>query len=187
MPPVVPVGGSFAEVLEHSRHFLLRIANAELPPSIRAKGGASDLVQDTFAAAHQARHQFSGRTVPELRGWLRAILIRELAMARRKFLDTASRDVRREVAPVTGALLASAGAPAAELIRREEDEHLAAAVARLPADHRRVVALRVEGDMTFAAIGRELDMTEDAARRLFARALELLRATTPGAASRPNP
>ena len=25
----------------------------------RAKGGASDLVQDTFAAAHQARHQFA--------------------------------------------------------------------------------------------------------------------------------
>jgi RNA polymerase sigma-70 factor (ECF subfamily) len=182
MPPIAPVGDSFAEVLECSRHFLLTIANAELPPSIRAKGGASDFVQDTFAAAHRARNQFNGRTVPELRGWLRAILIRELAMARRKFLATASRDVRREVTPVTNSIPAPDAVPAAELIRREQDEHLAAAVARLPVDHRRVVAMRIERDMTFAAIGQELGVTEDVARRLFARALELLRATTPDAA-----
>src|SRR5688572_23813819 len=120
MRPVVPVADRFAEVLESSRHFLLTIANAELPPIIRAKGGASDLVQDTFASAHRARDQFNGRTIAELRGWLRTILIRELAMTRRKYLDTASRDVRREVAPVTDALPAPAAAPAAELVRREQ-------------------------------------------------------------------
>ena len=172
----------FADALASARQFLLTVANAELPAALRAKGGASDLVQDTFVAAHRARDQFAGRTVAELRGWLRAILLRELAMFRRKYRGAASRDVRREVAGAMPAVAAADPGPVSDLIRREQDEHLAAAVARLPHEYRFAVVMRVERRLGFAAIGRELGRSEDAARGLFARALELLRVTTPGAA-----
>ena len=171
------------EALATSRQFLLAIANAELPPGLRAKGGASDLVQDTLSAAYEARHQFRGQTVAELNGWLRAILVRELAMMRRKFVDTASRDVRREVGAMPPDLATKSLDPANDLIRRERDEQLATAIARLPHDYRSVIVLRAERGLSFAAIGEQLGRTEDAARRLFSRAIQLLRTTTPGASA----
>src|SRR5262245_2742582 len=83
----------FENLLAHARQFLLSVANAELPAALRAKGGASDLVQETFAAALRNRDQFRGTTVTELRAWLRAILMNELAMFRRRFVATAAREV----------------------------------------------------------------------------------------------
>lgn len=96
-PDTVALRELSADVLEASRRFLLSIANAELPSALRAKGGASDLVQETLAVAHQSIHQFRGQTEVELRAWLRTILAREMAMFRRRYLDTDARDVSREV------------------------------------------------------------------------------------------
>ena len=97
MSPESPVGDRFAEVLGTCRRFLLTIAHAELPGCLRAKGGASDIVQEALASAHRARDQFRGETVAELRAWLRAILLNEASAFRRRYLDTAVRDVAREV------------------------------------------------------------------------------------------
>lgn len=176
--PPAPVC-DFESALVAARQFLLAIANADLPPELRAKGGASDLVQDTLTAALRARHQFVGRTEAELRGWLRKILVRELGMLRRKFQDTASRDVSREAGVPTDDLVEAAIGPTDALARRESHARVAAAVARLPRDERRVVLLRVEGGLGFAAIGQQLGQSESTARALFARALELLRAALP--------
>jgi RNA polymerase sigma-70 factor (ECF subfamily) len=176
MPPDAPVGDRFVHVLEACRQFLLAVANAELPADLRAKGGASDLVQDALAAAHQSRHQFAGRTVADLRAWLRSILANELAMFRRRYAGTAARDVRREV-PLTPVApgLAHARSPVESLIRAERDRALAAAIDRLPDEFRLAVVLRVEQGFDFAAIGARLGRTEEAARKLFARALDRLR------------
>src|SRR5689334_17657836 len=118
MPPDAPVGTDFPVVLETCRHFLLTIANAELPADLRAKGGASDLVQDSLLAAHTARRQFRGRTVAELRAWLRGILRNELSAFRRSYRGTAARDVAREV-PLTESRAEPVApeAPVAELVR----------------------------------------------------------------------
>lgn len=43
----------FADLLSQLRPFLLRIANDELPAALRAKGGASDLVQETIGLEWQ--------------------------------------------------------------------------------------------------------------------------------------
>ena len=44
-------------------------ANARIPAELRAKEGASDLVQDTLVEAVKDFPQFQGGTEPELRGW----------------------------------------------------------------------------------------------------------------------
>jgi RNA polymerase sigma-70 factor, ECF subfamily len=176
MPPEAPPESDFAAVLETCRQFLLAVANAELPDDLRAKGGASDLVQESLAAAYAARHQFRGRTLADLRAWLRAILFRELATFRRHYRDTAARDVTREVplaevaAPVT---------PIADLIRRERATHLTAAVARLSEDAQTAVVLRIEHELSFAEIGARIGRTEEAARKVFVRALVELRSLSP--------
>ena len=165
----------FDDALQSARRFLLSVANAELPPGLRAKGGASDLVQETLAAAHQSRHQFRGQTVTELRAWLRGILLNELATFRRRYLETAARDVSREV-PLTVARDGVVDAlPVTDIIRQEDSRSLAAAVARLPDEFRLAIVLRSEHGLSFAEIGERLGRTEEAARKLFARALARLR------------
>lgn len=168
----------FEVLLAHVRQFLLTIANAELPPDLRAKGGASDLVQDTIASALRNRDQFRGATITELRAWLRAILRSELAMLRRRF-DTAARDVSREV-PV--ASVAEPSEPSSttieRLIHEEQAVSLSARVDALPEDQRLVVLLRIGEGLPFAAIGERTGRSEDAARKLFARALDRLREST---------
>jgi RNA polymerase sigma-70 factor, ECF subfamily len=182
MSPDAPAPDPFDDALQASRRFLLTIANAELPPGLRAKGGASDLVQEALAAAHQARHQFHGHTLADLRAWLRAILLNELATFRRRYQSTAARDVGREV-PLAAARTGVVHAlPVTDMIRQEDDRRLAAAVAGLPAESRLAVVLRTEAGLTFAAIGQRLGRSEEAARKLFARALDRLRASDPAAA-----
>jgi RNA polymerase sigma-70 factor, ECF subfamily len=179
MPPHTPVAAlPFGDVLETCRLFLL--ANAELPGGLLAKGGASDLVQEAMVAAHLSRDQFRGRTFGDLRAWLRAILLNELAMFRRRFTDTASRDLAREVSLAAGASLLPAAdvAPMEELARREECAQLAAAVERLPETLREVVHLRVEQRLSYAAIGERLGRSEEAAQKLFTRAVSSLRKGT---------
>jgi RNA polymerase sigma-70 factor (subfamily 1) len=165
----------FDDALQASRRFLLAIANAELPPGLRAKGGASDLVQEALAAAHQSRHQFRGGTVAELRAWLRAILLNELATFRRRYLETAARDVGREV-PLSAARAGVINAlPLTDIIRGEDSLRLAEAVAKLPDEFRIAVVLRTEHGISFADIGERLGRTEEAARKLFTRGLDRLR------------
>jgi RNA polymerase sigma-70 factor (ECF subfamily) len=182
MSPDAPTADPFGDALETSRRFLLTIANAEFPPGLRAKGGASDLVQEALTAAHQARDQFHGHTLADLRAWLRAILLNELATFRRRYRDTAARDVGREVPLATARTGIIHALPVTDMIRQEDERRLAAAVAGLPAESRLVVALRTEAGFSFAAIGERLGRSEEAARKLFTRALEHLRAVNPAVA-----
>ena len=46
---------------------------------------------------------------------------------------------------------------------------------RLPEDYRRVIVLRYQENRPFEAIGRELGLTENAARKLLLRAVERVR------------
>lgn len=174
--PTAPADLEFDALLAHARQFLLTLANAELPAALRAKGGASDLVQETFAAALRNRDQFRGTSLTELRAWLHAILRNELAMFRRRFATTASREVAREV-PVgsVGELPEPTPTLIEQLIRHEQTQALAVEVAALPDDMQAVVALRFDEGLPFAAVGERLGRSEEATRKLFVRALDRLR------------
>jgi RNA polymerase sigma-70 factor (ECF subfamily) len=178
-----PNGDQFAIALEACRRFLLAVASAEMPGTLTPKGGASDLVQETLAKAHAARDRFHGRTLGDLRAWLRGILANEIAMFRRHY-RAACRHTGREVPVEAGANRAAAGpAPVELVIRAERFAALAAAVADLPADTGRVVRLRMDERLTFLEIAARLGRTEDAVRKSFARALDHLRGTAPDPAA----
>jgi RNA polymerase sigma-70 factor (ECF subfamily) len=178
MPPNAHVGDRFDEALEASRRFLLSIANAKLPDALRSKGGASDLVQDTLALAHQCRDTFRGQTMAELRAWLRTILSNEVAAFRRRYTDTDARDIRREAELGYDSAVTRAE-PIDVLLQSERDDRLVSAVADLPEDGRYAVCLRIEQGLSFAAIGERLGRSEAAARKLFVRAIGQLRGTVP--------
>jgi RNA polymerase sigma-70 factor (ECF subfamily) len=101
-----PPGDDADRGLERFRSYLLLLARVRLDPMVRAKVGASDVVQQTLLEAHRDRDQFRGRTVEEQAAWLRAVLARNLANVLRD-LRRDKRDVAREQ-PLQAALDESA-------------------------------------------------------------------------------
>src|SRR5215831_18239186 len=88
---------ALGQVLETFRAYLLLVADRELDPELRAKGGASDLVQDTFLEAQRDFGHFHGSSVEELRAWLRCLLLNNVANFTRHYRQRAKRDIGREI------------------------------------------------------------------------------------------
>ena len=173
---------ALGQVLETFRGYLLLIADREMDPELRAKGGASDLVQETFLEAQRDFGRFHGNSADELRAWLRRLLLNNVANFTRQYRERAKRQVGREIPLEAGGSSHERGAgleadtlsPSGEALAHEQAEALAQAVQRLPPDYRQVLALRHEEQLTFEEIGQRMQRTANAARMLWLRAVERL-------------
>ena len=173
---------ALAWLLEKCRPYLLLVANDELDSALRPKVGASDLVQDSILEARQDFPQFRGSTQEDLLAWLRSILCHNLADARRRFQGAARRRLHQEesldaesAAELREKLVADTTSPPEQAATREEKETLEAALTRLPEDYRRVLALRYDQGRSFAEVGAALGRSEEAAKKLWLRAVRRLR------------
>jgi DNA-directed RNA polymerase specialized sigma24 family protein len=118
---------ALGHALSFCRDYLLLVANDGLKPELRAKGNASDLVQETFLRAQRGIEGFRGRTASEWRHWLRSILVRNLAEEGRRFVATAKRQVQREVTIHEESRLdctRTSETPSSHLARREREAAL---------------------------------------------------------------
>ena len=173
---------ALGKLLEAARHYLLSIARQELDMDLRAKNSPSDLVQETFVEVQRDFGQFQGDTEAELLAWMRQMLLHRVGKLRRSFRDTQKRRLTREVAlsgddssdGPAGRLAAEMLSPSGQAMEHEQDQALQAALRQLPEDYRRVITLRHEAQLPFEEIGRLLDRSPDAARKLWARAVERL-------------
>ena len=173
---------ALGRLLEGCRAYLLLVANRRLGTDLQAKGGASDLVQETFLEAQNDFPQFRGRTHQDLLNWLRGILRHNLADFCRRYRDRAARQIGQERplsagerAVLPDQFVADTPAPQERAIAAEDAEAARRAVARLPEDYRRVIALRHEQGRSFHDVAREMGRTAEAVRKLWFRALERLR------------
>jgi RNA polymerase sigma-70 factor (ECF subfamily) len=172
---------ALGEALEACRGYLLQIAQRELSPELRPKGGASDLVQQTFLEAQRDFDRFQGDSEDEWRAWLRQLLLHNLANFARGYRDTAKRAIGREVAlpegetPPGGAagLAGDVPSPSGMAMANEQSEAVRRALERLPETYRQVLLWRHQEGLHFVEIGRRLNRTANAARKLWARAVEL--------------
>ena len=169
-------------LLESFRAYLLAVADRELDAGLRAKGGASDVVQETYLEAHRDFAQFHGRSDDELRAWLRRLLLNNVANFRRRYRATDKRDAAREVA-VQGLgssvnwqerLGADSTTPSMVAMAAERDEALERAIQQLPPDYQEVIHCRYRDELPFEEIGRRMNRSSDAARQLWGRAIEKL-------------
>lgn len=170
---------ALGQALESCRRYLLEIARQELDPALQSKGGASDVVQETFLEAQRDFGQFHGDTSGELRAWLRQLLLHHLYKLARRYRTTQKRATAREVSletsePGAGGVAASAASPSVEAMAQEEAEVLRLALTRLPPDYRQVIVWRYQEHRPFEEIAQRLDRSETAVRKLWARALERL-------------
>jgi RNA polymerase sigma-70 factor (ECF subfamily) len=173
---------ALGQVLETCRRYLLAVANQELDPDLRAKIGPSDVVQETFLEANRDFGQFNGRTQEDLLAWLRRILLHNLANVRRQFCETDKRRIHREVpldvalgGPVEANLIAAQATPGSELAAQEQVARMMQAMERLPEHYREVLRLRHQEGRSFEDIGARTGRSAEAARKVWARAVELLK------------
>src|SRR5581483_11256705 len=87
---------ALGQALETCRRYLLQIAQQAVAAELRSKGGASDLVQETFLQAQLAFERFHGTTAEELRAWLRQLLLHQAAKLGRHYRCTQKRQLARE-------------------------------------------------------------------------------------------
>jgi RNA polymerase sigma-70 factor, ECF subfamily len=171
---------ALGQALEACRGYLLRIAQRELGPQLQAKGGASDLVQQTLLEACRDFARFQGDSETDLLVWLRRLLLNNLADFSRHYRDTDKRQFQREVAldagdPSTergGGLADSLPSPSRQAMAHEQTAALQRLLERLPEDYRRVIELRYQEERSFEDIGHLLDLSPNAARKLLLRAVE---------------
>jgi RNA polymerase sigma-70 factor, ECF subfamily len=164
---------ALGQMLQAHRAYLLHIANEELAADLQAKGGASDLVQDTFLEAHRDFARFQGSTEEELLAWLRGLLRHRIANFVRRYRDTQKRGLDQEVA-LDGVLADDLPSPSGEAAALEQALLLQRAMEGLPDDYRQVIALRYQEQLGFEEIGQRLGRSAEAARKLWWRAIERL-------------
>jgi len=167
---------ALGNALETYRNYLLLIAERELGDDLRAKGGASDLVQEAFLEAHKDFARFQGETEADLRSWLRTLLLNRLSKFARRYRQTQKRGIGSEV-PLDANQERGAGlagdepTPSKMLMAGEHAQAVQLALERLPKDQREVILLRYQEQLTFEEVGRRMDRSADAARKLWWRAL----------------
>ena len=167
---------ALSELIGTWRTYLLHVAENETPAELKQKVGASDLVQSACLDIHQHFEDFRGATVAEWRVWLRRMLVRDVQDARRRFLGTEKRAAWRErrLQDSTGLrydLSDQEGTPSAALMAQEESAVLRDALQRLSEEYRQVLQLRNWECLAFAEIGRRMQRSEEAARKLWSRAV----------------
>jgi RNA polymerase sigma-70 factor (ECF subfamily) len=163
-------------LLEVYRHYLLHIADSDLPGDLRGKVGGSDLVQETLVGAVRGFPQFQGSSEAELLTWLRQILQHNLVNAIRHYRHTEKRAVSREAAtdPYQHDSPGFDRTPSSILAGQERDLALERALDQLPAHYQEVIRWRNYDQLSFPEIGTRLGRTDEAARRVWIRAIARL-------------
>lgn len=175
-------------LLEKFRPYLLMVASEELESDLRPKIAPSDVVQESVLEAWRDFPRFQGGTQQELLAWLRRILHHNLADVRRRYREAIARQLRSEQRLDAGnadslrqKLIADDTSPLDRAAAGEQTEALERALSRLPEEYRQVLLLRHQEDRPFAAIGAALGKSEDAAKKLWRRAVRRLREEMRGA------
>jgi RNA polymerase sigma-70 factor (ECF subfamily) len=178
-------GAAVGRLLERYRDYLALLTRVQISRHLQGRVDPSDVVQETFLAAHRDFAGFRGRTEAELVSWLRQILAARLADQVRRHLGARRRDARLERRLAEAVDASSEGlargladprpSPSESAARREQAVLLADALARLPEDYREVIVLRHLEGLSFPEVARRMARSAGSVEKLWVRALVRLR------------
>lgn len=177
-PPAGDEACNLGKVLDEERPYLMAIADQELGRDLRSKGGASDIVQETFLEAARDLRQYTGRSRFEFRGWLRQILLHNILNFHRRFRGTTKRNSERELSSDSKAIVGRTPArdptPSRVAMHSELATAVQRAIAALPSDYREVIELRSLQRLSFEDVALRMERSAEAVRKLWCRAIEKL-------------
>jgi RNA polymerase sigma-70 factor (ECF subfamily) len=178
-------GSALGRLLELYRNYLSLLARTQIGRRLQGKVEFSDLVQDTFLAAHRDFATFRGTTEKELVSWLRQILAANLTDLLRRYLGARRRDVRleRQLADemdessraLEQGLRAKQSSPSQQAVRRERAVQLADALKTLPGDYGEVIVLHHLEGLNFPEVAGRMGRSVESVKKLWMRALGRLR------------
>ncbi len=173
------------QLLDAYRSYLSLLARLHIKGQLRGKADPSDLVQETFLAAHKHFLQFRGASEEELIAWLRQIMASKLANLARRYVAAAGRavnlerqladDLDRSSMSLRAAFQAEGRSPSGQAARREQTVLLAEALEQLPDDYREVIVLRHLEELSFPEVALRMGKTLDSVKNLWTRALARLK------------
>ena len=172
---------ALSDLLEAHRNYLRLLAASCLHREMRGKTDPSDVVQETLLRVHENFRQFRGTTELEWIAWLRTILVRCLTDFQKGFRRhrrnvELERSLESEVdrsSAMLGNILPTAGSsPSREAQRRESAALVADALAQLEPEDSEVIILRSLHELDWNAVGERTGRSPDAARMLWARAMQ---------------
>lgn len=174
---------ALGQLLDAYRPFLLSVATSHFDSDLKAKAGPSDVVQETFVDAYKDFASFKSSTDEELRIWLHTLLMNNLADLRKRYLKSASRQVKRERPIATSESKEFARqiidhdghTPNTEAVSKEMAARVEAALQELPPAYRMVIVMRNHDRRSFSEIGKAMNKSADAARMFWKRAVLRLR------------
>jgi RNA polymerase sigma-70 factor (ECF subfamily) len=166
-------------LIERYRNYLMFIANDEVDQHLQAKMAASDAVQESILHAQFNFDQFRGDSEPEWKAWLKTILANDIRKGKRQF-STRKRNANLEInlqdqSAVGRSLYDKQRTPSTEAMEREKAKAMELVMNQLSEEQRQVIQLRNFERLAFAEIGLQMQRSEDAARKLWARTIETLK------------
>lgn len=134
--------------------------------TLTSAADAEDIVHDVFVELARSRQRLAG--VIDLEAYVFTMLRHAVSRRRRRFAID-----RKAVGLLAAERLRAVGA--GESPPRLPDDDLAAAVAALPIEQREVIALKIDGGLTFAEIAAVMHTSLNTAASRYRYALEKLR------------
>jgi RNA polymerase sigma-70 factor (ECF subfamily) len=178
-------GPAVGRLLELYRNYLALLARAQVRRHLQGRVDPSDVVQETFLAAHRDFARFRGTTEAELVSWLRQILAARLADLVRHHVGARRRDARlerrladelnRSSQALDAGLADRQPSPSQQAARREQAVLLADALRTLPDEYAEVIVLRHLEELSFPEVARRMGRSLGSVEKLWVRALVRLR------------
>lgn len=177
-PAFDAVVGAYAARLR----WLIRL---RLDPALRARVSADDVLQDVLVVVSDQIRSLVIDNEGAFWSWLCKVVEQRLVDARRRHLQAAVRDARREQTLAPAATLSGAGqidamiaasgvSPSAQLRTEEQRERLAAALDRLPPSYREALVLRVLEGLSIADTASIMGRSHGAVSVLLNKAVRRL-------------
>lgn len=169
---------AFNELFERHRHVLRRIVQLRLGHELRRRIDASDVVQEAQLEAFRRFDDYLQRRPMPFGLWLRKTAQERIHNHYRDHLQTARRSIRRELPfPDQSSLLIAApfidrgSSPSQRMLHRERNHLVTEAVHELGDVDREILLMRNVEGLTQSEIAQVLDLSHDAVRKRYGRAL----------------
>lgn len=173
-------------VFDAHRKRLLKMIHVRMDPRVKARFGASDVLQEAFLEVTDRVDDYLADPRLPFFLWLRIITAQRLIRLHRMHLGAKRRDVRRQIGMDGGAfpaatsialldeLVARGTTPTQALVRASHRDRVLRALDEMKDDDREVLVLRHFEELSNVEAARELGIGEAAASKRHIRALRRL-------------